>query len=141
MPQKLVKTHLNGKGLVFTEEERLILVRNEPRLFRARLLRVDDVSQRHVLETNLLPNTVVVGNVDSGGNSGTKVANDIDAREIGLQENRLRHKNRRRHTFSKARSQGRRVRRVGAWFTKSVRIFVKCLFMMATKPSHSPLTP
>ena len=102
MSQKLVKTHLNGKGLVLTEEECLILVRNEPRLFCARLLRVDDVSQRHVLEADLLPNTVVIGNIDSGRNSGTKVANDIDAREIGLQENRLRHNKRKRCTFSKA---------------------------------------
>ena len=84
-----METYLYSKCLILSSEQRLISFANEVCLIRTRAFPIDDVSERDVLETDLLTHTVVIGNVDTCGDSGSAIAHDVDAGKVGLEEYRL----------------------------------------------------
>ena len=69
MAEKFVETHLHSKRLALSSEQCLISIADEVRLVRTRAFTIDDVAERDVLKTDLLTDTVVVGNVNTGGDA------------------------------------------------------------------------
>mmetsp|Transcript_58309 Transcript_58309/g.143052 ORF Transcript_58309/g.143052 Transcript_58309/m.143052 type:complete len:327 (+) Transcript_58309:1101-2081(+) len=86
MPQQLVDGHLHLEALATPLlEEQLVLGSQERDLLRRRS-GGQHVAEGDVLEALVLPNVVVVGDVDAGGDAGRRKGDNIKRREIRPQE-------------------------------------------------------
>mmetsp|Transcript_15513 Transcript_15513/g.42073 ORF Transcript_15513/g.42073 Transcript_15513/m.42073 type:complete len:299 (+) Transcript_15513:998-1894(+) len=86
VPQQLVDRHLDLEALAAPgAEEGLVVGREEGDLLRGRR-GGQHVAQRHVLEAQLLPDVVVVGDVDARGDPGAGEVDHVERREVGAAE-------------------------------------------------------
>ena len=129
------------EGFTLPLDEFLVLLGNEGDAIM-NIVGTNDIAQRDILESNVLADLFVVGDVDSARQATASISQNINARKIRLTEGILVNNQRDLvRTLSYAFPQGNSWRKTGAFATKSAKILVIFLFWTATKPSYSARTP